>query len=281
MPGPLPASPRPVPEVRRIRAEWRGLPGSVVSGPRPRPEGSFLPAVQACPECGDTGWKPTSRADGSPAVLACGCKNAMRVPPRLEDIGVPARYANRCASIPSTRFPVRRSAQGDRPQVGRFYPDVKAGLLLSGPAGIGKTHLAVAALHHILFERRIAVRARFENVPQLLSELQGAWKDPSLTEEARLATVTRAEIVVLDQLGAGLGNPRMEERLLYVLNRCFHTGNFLICTTAFPVRAAKLEKGLAEQITVRGVSLLREACRFVQMRGEDYRDKVITPGRSP
>lgn len=160
------------------------------------------------------------------------------------------------------------------------WPDVKAGLLLSGPAGVGKTHLAVAALRHILFERQIAVRARFEYLPQLLRDVQSAWKDPVLTEEARLAPVARAEILVFDQLGADMGSARVEERLLYVLNRCFHTGGFLICTTAFPVRAAKPHKDLADQITGRGVSLLREACRFVEVPGEDYRDKVITPGLS-
>ena len=37
---------------------------------------------------------------------------------------------------------------------------------------------------------------------------------------------------------------------------------------------------VADQIAGRRVSLLREACRFVRMPGEDYRDKVISPGLS-
>ena len=49
---------------------------------------------------------------------------------------------------------------------------------------------------------------------------------------------------------------------------------------SLPLRAVKPGRDLADQITERGVSLLREACRVVPMEGEDYRDKVIGPGLS-
>jgi len=240
-----------------------------------------LPAVQTCPECGDTGWKPTSRPDGSPAVAACACRDAAPAPARLEDIGVPRKEAERARF--DRFFNVSRPLERAKGVVYKWadsFPDVKGGLLLHGPVGVGKTHLAVALLRHILLERGIAVKARFEYVPRLLREVQHERNDLLLIDERRLAEVTRAEIVVLDQLGADTGwGQRVQERFLYILNRCIQGNGFLICTTAFPLEAAQ-QSTLADQITVRGVSLLHEACRVVPMAGEDYRDKVINPGLS-
>lgn len=237
-----------------------------------------MPAVQTCPDCGDTGWKPSSRPDGLPAVAACTCRDAAPGPVRLEDIGVPPSIARearfdyfyKVGRLGSTLDTARKWADS--------FPDVKGGLVLHGAAGVGKTHLAVSILRHIIIERGISVTARFEYVPHLLRKVQRVWNDPLLLNERLLAALARTEIVVLDELGADSGwDERVQERLLYILNRCIQGGAVLICTTVFQPEPVELQKTLMDQITTRGVSLLRGACRFVQVRGEDYRDKVINP----
>ena len=213
-------------------------------------------------------------------MAPCPCRRPAP-PTSLVEIGVPrivaenARfdYFDELSDFPSLGRAKRRLIEWSD-----AWPDVPAGVVLTGPCGVGKTHLAVSALRRLLLERRIAARARFVYVPQLLRELRGSWKDPERTEEGVLAGVTGADIVVFDGLGEGMGQSWAEEQLLYILKRCFGDGGRLICTTVYPLSPAAGEKALGELITVRAVSVLREACQFVRMLGNDYRDTVLSPG---
>ncbi len=157
------------------------------------------------------------------------------------------------------------------------YPDVRKGLLLTGPKGVGKTHLMVAALHRILRERRIAAAARFVRVPELLFRLQQAWKE-DISEREILAPLESAEIVVFDDIGV-VSPPWARERLHAILTRAVDSGAKLLATTIYPSHPAGAGE-LGERITQSSASLLLEACRRVDLKGEDYRTTVIQPGLS-
>ena len=185
----------------------------------------------------------------------------------------------------SARFehfvPISKGHQRALDQTRRWadrWPDrVNGGLVLTGPAGSGKTHLAVSILHRIVLERKMRCRARFVYLPQLMAEIQSTWKDPVLTEGALLSEVCASDILVVDQLGAERTGAWVEERVLQLLTRCFHANCFLVCTTIYPLVPSATESALDERIPLSAVSLLKEACRFVRVV-DDYRDTVLRHG---
>src|SRR5438094_825272 len=106
-----------------------------------------------CDRCGGTGWKVTERDDGLSGAEPCECK-AQRM---LEGARIPENY--RAASIDNFVLPkdnpTARSALGlvmtqIRSFVREFPAQEKPGLLILGPHGVGKTHLAVAAFRELI-----------------------------------------------------------------------------------------------------------------------------------
>lgn len=75
----------------------------------------------------------------------------------------------------------------------------KANIILSGPTGSGKTHLAVACLR----EFKTTDGALFITVPELLMKARGTFRENSdTTEETLINTYTSRQLLCLDDLGA-------------------------------------------------------------------------------
>lgn len=154
------------------------------------------------------------------------------------------------------------------------YPLVEKGLLLMGAAGTGKTHLAVAILRELVATK--GVQGMYVDMLELVQQLQMSFESPTTTREQILSPVVNAELLVLDELGAGKTTAWVMDLIYYIVNTRYMRKRMTICTTNFKdVSGAAGEETLADRVSQRVRSRLFEMCTLVQLRGDDYRKKVL------
>ena len=116
-------------------------------------------------------------------------------------------------ALTTARNRVRRYAEG-------FVPDQTDGILLMGPTGVGKSHLATALLLHLL---QRGFMASMINVPAKLAEMKLSGFDNDMGNQL-LATVEAADLLILDDIGAENPGGWASETLLMILEKRFHVG---------------------------------------------------------
>jgi DNA replication protein DnaC len=176
----------------------------------------------------------------------------------------------------------------------RDYPgSAEKGLLLMGPSGVGKTHLAVASLKELI---RRGHAGLFCDYRELLKEIQASYNPASeSTEMGILEPVRTAEVLVMDDLGASKPSAWVLDIIGLVLNARYNERRVTILTTNYfdevpniePAprlpggqRVAVREDSLGDRIGARMRSRLYEMCRTVEVFAPDFRREVRSVGRA-
>ncbi len=164
----------------------------------------------------------------------------------------------------------------------------KIGLLLVGPQGVGKTHLAVAVLRMLIERGHEGIFFDYQN---LLERIRGGYNEKlGGANRETYQTALDAEVLLLDDLGAHRVTDWVEDTVTSLITYRCNYRKPLIATTNFPdpemggISTERMAPGgtvkylvhdtLEQRIGSRARSRLFEMCTIVQMWGlADYRQR--------
>jgi len=148
-----------------------------------------------------------------------------------------------------------------------FSSDNKVGLLITGPYGTGKSHLAVSITKQVLKQGHSAL---FISVPKLMTKIQNTYNKKSETsEEELLDGLFKAQLLVLDDLGAEK-TKKDEEEFSWARRKMFEiidgrVGKHNVFTSNYDFNQ------LLELYGEREFSRMMENIHPIDMPGENYR----------
>jgi DNA replication protein DnaC len=226
----------------------------------------------ACPACDGTGWK-TIEVDGVSRVTRCECVRTQLAGRRLVDARIPPRY-QRCSLDSFVTYPneeLLRAVETAR-RFAQAFPVVEKGLMLIGPPGIGKTHIAVSVLRDVI--QRTGARGLYYDTRALLRDIRSTYNPVlQLAEMDVIRPVMEAELLVLDDLGAERLTDWVEETMSLIVNTRYNERRPTIFTSNYEDIPDEGElNSLLVRVGFRLHSRLREMCDFLEYDGPDYRN---------
>jgi len=224
---------------------WSGAEESEEAPPRP-----------VCPICKGAGFVHPRLPSGKPdfnRVIPCRCTRGELDKERQARL---LRYSN-LGSL--TRFtfdnllpqgrsghPINQEKFARAYQAAKeFASEPKGWLILVGPDGCGKTHLAAAIANERLSH---GYPAFFITTPDLLDHLRSAYSPNSeIVYDEFFNQVRNAPLLVLDDLGAQTATPWAKEKLEQLLNHRFNSELPTVIVTNIPIE--QLEDRMRARLT--------------------------------
>jgi DNA replication protein DnaC len=251
--------------------------------------------VEVCGLCEGSGLRVV-REDGRMVARPCECRIALRAERILAKARIPKRFRDCSFENYETALrslhPSLKKALHKAKHYCQGYPVETAGkgILFTGSSGLGKTHLAVSILKGLINDR--GASGIFWEQKELLETLRSTYEQKTLgAENGILNSVLKCDVLVLDDLGDMTPSDWSWDTTSYILNSRYNENLSTIITTnlensaraplpADPhdmfekARRANTQMTLGDQIGERMRSRIQEMCVLVEMRGEDFRQKV-------
>lgn len=223
---------------------------------------------EVCSFCFGTGMEVVA----GKGARRCRCRTRDVQAKLLEAARIPRRYSECSLSSyqPASNNGSQFRAFNYAYRLVREYPSVDRGLLLMGPCGVGKTHLAAAILRGLIEK---GTQCLFYEFGTLLKEIQESYNPVSQTSELKvLMPVYEAEVLVLDELGASKPTDWVRDTMMQIIGERYNERKLTIFTTNYlDLRRSMTDETLEDRIGVRLRSRVYEMCKTVQIEGDDYR----------
>jgi DNA replication protein DnaC len=142
----------------------------------------------------------------------------------------------------------------------------KRNVLLCGPTGVGKSHLAQALAHEAC---RLGFRALYVSTHEMLRHIHGGRADDSYAR--RLKQYLRPDLLVLDDFGLKPLHPPLPEDLYDIINARYEKASILLTSNRSPTEWPDLfgDPLLASA----GLDRLAHNAEIIVIQGQSYRAK--------
>lgn len=231
-----------------------------------------------CRDCSGAGNVLLRNEKGYSYISPCPSCGVVRRNVRLYNMaGIPAKYSkvlqvDAYLDLSQINSSFQTALKYAKEQFVKKYPRNK-GFLLMGPAGTGKTHLAVGTISELTL--RYGVQCIFTDFFHLLSDLKQAYSEGTPENEVILPLI-EAEVLVIDELGKGRSNEWELNILDQLISKRYNASKKTLATTNYVTKEIARTKGNSDEILEvrvgeRIASRLFEMCELIHLEGRDYR----------
>lgn len=223
----------------------------------------------------DTNGELAWDSNGNPIYRDCICKIRKEAERKARELRAMSGISD--AVFDRLTFDAFRPEQAVQPtcdmvgikrQCEEYAANPRGWLVMMGPYGTGKTHLAYAIAGELL---RHMVPVYAASVPEMLGMIRSGFRDAQgMTAEERLSSLRTVEVLVLDDWGTEKASDWVTETMFTVLNSRYNEQKATVLTTNLkPGELVKKDPRLASRIFDNQLS------RRLVFQAGDYRQRRV------